>query len=267
MKVFLSWSGDISKQVAETLRDWLPNVIQALDPWMSAQDVEKGARWSSDLFSALEDCTAGVICVTPENTQEPWLNFEAGALAKTVQKKALVCPYLVGLRPNDLTGPLVEYQATEASEDDTRKLVKTLNGALPENNLPDEKLEKAFDRWWPDLDSSLKATRSSKVLEKPQRSDREILEEILALVRESAKKPFTRSFNEILADLNKKALYGMALARAEPPSQPGLDLVVQSPEIPVVTASPTVRPRSPSRAGGRRGRRAPVKPSSPPKPA
>src|SRR5438093_722563 len=55
MKVFISWSGILSRRAAETLREWLPNVLQVVELWMSAEDIEKGARWSSELESSLQE--------------------------------------------------------------------------------------------------------------------------------------------------------------------------------------------------------------------
>src|SRR5258707_599889 len=42
MRVFLSWSGERSAAVAAAFPEWLPNVIQAVQPWMSASDIEQG---------------------------------------------------------------------------------------------------------------------------------------------------------------------------------------------------------------------------------
>jgi hypothetical protein len=91
MKVFISWSGERSRAVAEALWEWLPNVIQTVNPWVSLADIEKGARWSTEIASQLETCCVGLICLTPENLSAPWLLFEAGAISKTLDK-AFVCP-------------------------------------------------------------------------------------------------------------------------------------------------------------------------------
>ena len=94
MNLFLSWSGPRSKHIAESLRNWIPKVLQAVKPWMSDQDISMGARWSPEITKKLEDSKVGVICLTPENQHNPWLMFEAGALSKTVDH-TYVCPYLL----------------------------------------------------------------------------------------------------------------------------------------------------------------------------
>ena len=86
MKVFISWSGAKSQEVAKVLKQWIPCVIQSVEPYFSSADIDKGARWSTDIAKELQDASFGILCVTKDNLSSSWLNFEAGALSKSIEQ-------------------------------------------------------------------------------------------------------------------------------------------------------------------------------------
>jgi hypothetical protein len=186
MKVFISWSGSRSRAVAEALRDWLPNVIQVVEPRMSSADSEPGARWASDVVPLMQNSQFGLICLTPENLNDPWMLFEAGALSR-VSSPATVCPYLFALEPSSLTGPLVAFQAARATREDTRGLVLQMNKSLGEESLSERQILRAFDAWWPDLEERFESIRPPSHPSSARRSQTELLEELLALTREQTR--------------------------------------------------------------------------------
>ena len=67
MKLFISWSGDKSRDVAHALRDWLPQVLHTIDPFVSSKDIRAGTRWQAEIAGELNDTDFGLICVTQEN--------------------------------------------------------------------------------------------------------------------------------------------------------------------------------------------------------
>lgn len=188
MKVFLSWSGEQSHKVAVVLRDWFPSVIQSLVPYVSSEDIDKGARWSTDIAAELADSTFGILCVTKENLTAPWLTFEAGALSKTMDK-SFVCPFLFNIKRSEVDGPILQFQSTIFDKEDIKKLLKTLNKACGENKLTEERLDKAFEVWYPTLEGELRKIEplieEEKLGKKQEQKipNNEILEEILELSR------------------------------------------------------------------------------------
>jgi predicted nucleotide-binding protein len=77
---------------------------------MSSHDIEKGERWLSTIFKSLEDINFGVVVLTPDNFNAPWILFEAGALSKNLTK-ARVVPILCGVSDSDLSkNPLSSFQ-------------------------------------------------------------------------------------------------------------------------------------------------------------
>lgn len=184
MKVFISWSGDNSKKLAEVLSSWLPAVLQAVKPYFTPSDIEKGARWNTEIAKELESSEAGILCMTRDNLHSDWLMFEAGALAKRLDK-TFVCPVLFGIQNTDLAGPLKQFQTTEFSKDDFKKLVTVVNSKLGDNKLDSPVVNSVFDKWWPDLESQVKEILNEfgDSNDEPIRPDRELLEEVLELSR------------------------------------------------------------------------------------
>jgi hypothetical protein len=105
MKVFLSWSGDKSGAVALALRDWLPRIINEVEPFMSDKDIAAGANWQVEIAGELESTKFGIVCVTVENQDSRWLNFETGALVKEFGQSRVV-PLAIDLKPVDVEPPL-----------------------------------------------------------------------------------------------------------------------------------------------------------------
>lgn len=182
MLVFISWSGVRSRYVAEQLRAWLKDVLQQLDPWVSSEDIRQGSRWNIDVARRLQEASFGILCLTKENLNEPWLLFEAGALAKALEQ-ANVCPYLIDLKPTEVNGPLVQFQAARATEDETRRMVQSINKARGEDALPVEQIDRAFRKWWPDLEAALARMPQSQFPDRELRSERALLEELLERIR------------------------------------------------------------------------------------
>lgn len=148
----------------------------------------KGSRWSSEIAKELEASRVGLLVITPENQEAPWLLFEAGALAKNLERSK-VCPLLFGgMEPTDVKGPLVQFQAAQFSEEEMKRVIKMMNGELAEAGLPPDVLDSVFAMWWPKLEEQvgkeLKGGEESD--DEPRRSERDLLEEVLGLTRRLA---------------------------------------------------------------------------------
>jgi len=202
MKVFQSWSGEISCKIAKVLKEWIPCVIQSVEPYFSSEDIDKGARWSTDIAKELEVASYGILCITNENIEAPWLNFEAGALSKALEKSR-VCPFLFNVKSTEIKGPLLQFQMATFTKDDILKLLLSINRACDVESLPEERLKNIFEVFWPKLYESIEAINKSlrkdsgnEEKEKSKNNNNIVIEEILELVRLQQK--ILRSPEELL---------------------------------------------------------------------
>lgn len=184
MKVFLSWSGERSRLVATLLDEWLRCVLQAIRPWISTKDIDRGSLWFSEIQDQLQDVTTGIICLTQENKEKPWILFEAGALAKGLSNSR-VCTLLIDLEPHDIRDPLAQFNHTKPDQGGIYALVNTLNNRLGDNRLDPAILTKVLDTYWEQFQQRFdKIIADNPVTEKPKkREDRDLLSEILEHTR------------------------------------------------------------------------------------
>lgn len=191
MNLFISWSGPVSKSIAAQFREWLPMLNQHVEPYMSEQDTEKGAHWSSEIRARLEATDFGIVVLTPENTASIWLHFEAGAIAKSVAEGKLA-PVLFGLKQSEVPHPLALFQTTAFEHDDMLRLARSINAATGEHARTDRELEKLFNYLWaefrekvePHMDSLM---RAHPLAAKEVSETEKILQELLLLARQQTR--------------------------------------------------------------------------------
>lgn len=179
--VFISWSGDRARGVANALHQWLPLLLQSCVPWVSCSELEKGQRWAQEITAKLSEIDLGIVCLTPENLTSSWLLFEAGALSKHM-RETRVCTYLIDLQPQDVPPPLGMFHHTIYSEQDTRALLHTINTAIGNTVMPD-RLDKLFDFAWPQLNKSISEIPMPSLAVEAKRSVPDIVSELLDLAR------------------------------------------------------------------------------------
>ena len=187
MKVFVSWSGEVSKLVAKELSDWLPSIIQSVEVFYSPEDIQKGENWDSRLTKELEDSKYGIVCLTKENVLAPWIHFEAGALSKSLDSR--ISALMIDIVTSDIQGPLSRFQATRCEKEDFYQLVCDINEAS-ENQISEKVLKNSFEAIWDKLNGNIqriiKERSKNSIKEKNKETNKEtngILEELLQLLR------------------------------------------------------------------------------------
>jgi hypothetical protein len=173
---------------------------------MSHEDIQAGARWNPEINDQLSQTKFGIICLTSENQHKPWLVFEAGALAKTVDDDTFVVPYLIDMDKSEVKEPLAQFQYVPFDVEGTFGLVQSIN-KVPDNDaaLPEERLKKVFRRSWQDLKRAFDDLPDADApTQKPRGSD-EILREVLEVVRDTSRRandfPSRDDLRAIVADV------------------------------------------------------------------
>jgi hypothetical protein len=181
MSIFICWSGDRSHQIAKALKGLLESSMSSFrkeDVFIS-DDIEKGVSWFQSIETRLETAKAGIVCLTPENLNSPWLHFEAGALARRLTAEAprqrgtgasldneraeaafrqadppryRLFTLLHGVAGAELRGPLASYQATSTTRSDVAAMIRSITSVVAEPHA------RAFEQSQPKLEAEDLAT-------------------------------------------------------------------------------------------------------------
>jgi hypothetical protein len=153
MQIFIAWSGAASERVAKALKDWLPLVNSSIDPFISTS-MDAGARWRTEIGNRLKDTSFGLVCVTRDNLDSRWLNFEAGAIGKALDE-AHVIPLLYQIGEAEVSGPLAQFQMKRVDKEGIRDTLETIN-KYAANSHAAERFERVFNTWWPQLEADVR---------------------------------------------------------------------------------------------------------------
>jgi hypothetical protein len=188
-------------------------VLQGLDVWMSEHDISAGDRWGQELSEQLEKSNFGVVCLTPENLTSSWLIFEAGALSKAIRNSRVV-PYRFDLKAVDVGPPMAQFQGVDADENGTRKLVMSIHESI-ESALPVTQLEETLTLFWPRLAERLASI--SRQVPSRVRSEREMLEELLELMRRAGSRELQETLSRMLS---LPSVHSIRIAQKQRSGQP-----------------------------------------------
>ena len=105
MKVFLSFSGDIAKTIAEYTKGFLEPVLPNIETFLSSEDISSGEQWLRRVDTELSETNYGILIFTEDSQRSAWIHLEAGALSKG-STRSRVIPICFGFNIEYLDSPI-----------------------------------------------------------------------------------------------------------------------------------------------------------------
>jgi hypothetical protein len=183
--LFVSWSGDTSKRIAEMLKEWLTTLFDDLNIFFTPDDIPTGTRWSRDLSQKLQECEIGIFVYTSQNLDNLWMAFEAGALSKSMDTGRVI-PLLFRVNISDLKGPLSQFQARRFTQDGFLNTLEAINNCLIKKKSKERlsaHLNQTWSYWEPKINEILGENQETNNNEKPNVV--ESLDNLYALIQTS----------------------------------------------------------------------------------
>lgn len=138
-KLFISWSGELSKSIAEQLKLFFEETMQHIEPFFSP-NIPKGKLWLDEVNKAIDDSSVGILCLTPDNHDKPWVLFESGALSRV----ATVCPIAFKMNKDDIKAPINIFQSSNFEFEEFKQLFEDINKST-EGDISQKIIDRYFE--------------------------------------------------------------------------------------------------------------------------
>lgn len=155
-KVFVSWSGDVGRKLAEALKVTILDHSD-LDPWVSSEGISAGSAWFQEIEKVAKECEFAIGCMTPGAMKRPWVNFEAGMLYGSLRNFKML---LFNEKPS---GPLANLQGIDGT--DEKDLERLLEPMIADVERRKRHLKRVLPDWKKAVDEALESRRSEHEIE------------------------------------------------------------------------------------------------------
>lgn len=164
MTIFLSWSKPKSREIAFETKKFLEGLFRnQVKIWMSSESIPFGSMSMLDINSALKSSDKCITFITEENFNNPWLMYEAGAVAsrnylENQKNEDAVIPIVFDNLPSNIFygHPLNQFQRLNFNKESMHKLIIQFNKRI--NAFSDEKiLNTQFNLNWSILNKNVKS--------------------------------------------------------------------------------------------------------------
>jgi len=164
MQIYFSWAGETSYRVALSVRELINAIFPRLDLWVPSEDIQGGVRWSSKLTQYLDQSSIGVICVDPSNYLSRWVQFEAGAIAKSIEMDKIKL-IRFQLNAENIRGPLAQFHSIGVDKNEILEFLELVRSNIDHFTISYMELRANLDLNWSNFEGKLAKLRVEPIPE------------------------------------------------------------------------------------------------------
>ena len=122
LKVFISYSGDLSKSIAKEFNNWFREFIY-VDTYFLEEDIGLGQHMHEKLEEELEKTSFCIIFLTPDKINSEWMLWAAGMLSGK-RSRIQTCVLTFNIPIKEVPEQLKVFINIEYSKDSIHKLLE-----------------------------------------------------------------------------------------------------------------------------------------------